>query len=84
MNRTHKLLDMGDYFTPIDFEFLEKYNNVDIFTMLALTCIPIVMLFVTGWLLLLFQVRRNVGSWTLAWKVCMRRIAQLSETSSPP
>lgn len=84
MNRSLKLIDMGDYFTPVDFEYLRKFNAFNIFAVIALACLPFVMLFVISFVILLFQTRRSVGSWTLAFKVLTRKIAQSSETSSPP
>ena len=65
----------------------EELKGHDFATTLALSCLPLAMMAVLlatvfcGWL---FQGRRTLGSWTLAFKVSTRRIAQLFATSSPP
>jgi hypothetical protein len=85
-NRSRKLamVEFNDMVFWVDPEELKGH---DFATTLALSCLPLAMMaallatIFCGWL---FQGRRTLGSWTLAFKVSTRRIAQLFATSSPP
>ena len=85
-NRSRKLamVELNDMVFWVDPDDLE---GQDFFKTLALSCLPLAMLAAVlavvfcGWL---FQGRRTLGSWTLAFKVSTRRIGQLFATSSPP
>jgi hypothetical protein len=82
-NRSHKLAmvefnDMVFWVDPDELKLTYDYRH------LALSFVPLAVVIAMVCCVSLFQARRATGSWTLAFKVCMRRTAQLFATSSPP
>jgi hypothetical protein len=80
-NRTRKLAmvefnDMVFWVDPDDIPYDARH--------LALSFVPLAVVIAAAGFAFLFQARRATGSWTLAFKVCMRKTAQSFATSSPP
>jgi hypothetical protein len=62
----------------------EELKGLDFGVALALSFLPLLALLAVVFAVALLEGRRTLGSWTLAFRVCTRRIAQSFATSSPP
>ena len=83
MNRTKKLamVEFNDMVFWVD---PEELKGKDFAKAMVFAWAPLVALLAAVFCASLFQAKRTLGSWTLAFKVSTRRIAQSFATSSPP